>query len=82
MPVAGQGVPPEVWEQAVEAAGRKAGGKADVPPQEVLDLVEQRQQARQRKDWAAADALRKRIEALGWRVEDGKDGVKLRRRID
>jgi cyanophycinase-like exopeptidase len=76
MPVAGQGVPPEVWEQAL-----KAGGKSEeVPPEEVLDLVEQRQERRRSKDWAEADALRQRIEALGWRVEDGKEGVELRRK--
>jgi cyanophycinase-like exopeptidase len=76
MPVAGQGVPPEVWEQAMGAAGRKE----EVPPEEVLVLVGQRQEARLHKDWAEADALRKRIEEMGWKVEDGKEGVELRRK--
>ena len=76
MPVAGQGVPPEVWERAMEAARRKE----DFPPQEVLDLVEQRQEARLRKEWAKADELRKRIEEMGWKVEDGKEGVRAVRK--
>lgn len=76
MPVAGQGVPPEVWEQVVGAAGRKE----EVPPEEVLELAEQRQEARLRKDWGAADELRKRIEEMGWKVEDGKAGVRVVRK--
>jgi cyanophycinase-like exopeptidase len=76
MPVAGQGVPPEVWDQAIEAAGRKE----DSPPEDVLDLVEQRQEARRRKDWGAADELRKRIDEMGWKVEDGKDDVRVVRK--
>ncbi len=76
MPVAGQGVPPEVWEQVMGAAGRKE----EVPPEEVLELAEQRQEARLRKDWGAADELRKRIEEMGWKVEDGKAGVRVVRK--
>jgi cyanophycinase-like exopeptidase len=76
MPVAGQGVPPEVWGQALEAAGRIK----DVPTEEVVILVEQRQEARRRKDWGAADELRKIIEEMGWKVEDGKEGARVVRK--
>ncbi len=37
-------------------------------------LAEQRWAAKQSKDWAAADELRKKIEAAGWIVKDRKDG--------
>ena len=76
MPVAGQGVPPEVWDLVVKTAERKEAG----PPEEVMDLVEQRQAARKRKDWAAADALREKIEGLGWKVEDGRKGARIFRK--
>jgi hypothetical protein len=76
MPVAGQGVPPEVWERALKAAEREE----EAPPEAVLELARERQKARLRKDWAEADALRKRIEEMGWKVEDGKAGVELRRK--
>ena len=46
-------------------------------PAEVLRLAEERQAARARKDWAASDALRDRIAALGWRVQDSTEGQKL-----
>jgi cyanophycinase-like exopeptidase len=75
LPVPGQGVPLEVWELAVRTAECKEAG----PPQQVMELVEQRQAARQRQDWTCADALREKIECLGWKVEDGKKGVRVRR---
>ncbi len=40
-------------------------------------LLEQRQAARERRDFAAADALRKEIAAAGWSMLDRKDGYSL-----
>jgi cysteinyl-tRNA synthetase len=42
----------------------------------VAGLLEQRAQAREAKDWAAADAIRDRIKAAGIEVEDTPDGPK------
>ncbi len=47
------------------------------PSPEVLALVDQRQQARASKQWAESDRLREQISALGWTVQDTKDGPKL-----
>jgi hypothetical protein len=47
------------------------------PLPDVLQLVEEREAARARRDWAAADALRGQIAALGWRVSDTPDGPRL-----
>ncbi|HEX8990910.1 MAG TPA: hypothetical protein VF784_04460 [Anaerolineales bacterium] len=47
------------------------------PSAEVLALVDQRQQARAGKHWAESDRLREQIAALGWTVQDTKDGQKL-----
>ncbi len=47
------------------------------PSPEVLALLEQRQQARAGKQWAESDRLREKISALGWTVQDTKDGQKL-----
>jgi len=56
------------------------GGPAEEgPPEEVLRLGRERQEARGRRDFAAADAAREKIRLLGWAVEDTKDGVKYRR---
>jgi hypothetical protein len=47
------------------------------PPPEVLHLVQEREEARARRDWAAADVLRSKIAALGWQVLDTQDGPHL-----
>ena len=49
------------------------------PPDEVVRLATERLEARKRKDFKAADEARDRIKALGWSVEDTKDGVKYRK---
>ena len=41
-------------------------------------LVDTRAQARERKDWAQADALRDRLTAAGIVLEDTADGVRWR----
>jgi cysteinyl-tRNA synthetase len=46
-------------------------------PDEVLALVAERQAARERRDWAASDALRARIAALGWGVKDTPAGAQV-----
>ncbi|MFN8547821.1 MAG: DALR domain-containing protein [Candidatus Eisenbacteria bacterium] len=50
-------------------------------PGEILALAEQRTAARQSKDWARADALRKELTEKGWIVEDreGKTVVRPNR---
>jgi len=50
-------------------------------PEEVVQLGEQRENARREKNWKRSDELRDRISALGWDVRDTKDGQKLARRI-
>ena len=46
---------------------------------DTLALAEARDKARDEKDFAAADALRDQLTALGWVVEDTPDGTGLRR---
>jgi cysteinyl-tRNA synthetase len=46
-------------------------------PQAVLELAEEREQARVRRDFTAADALRDEIAARGWEVRDVAGGFEL-----
>ena len=48
-----------------------------VVPEAVEALVAARQQARTDRDFSAADALRGEIEALGFSVEDTREGPKI-----
>jgi hypothetical protein len=45
------------------------------PPNEVRRLAEQRAERREAKDYSAADALRERIEGLGYEMTDLPDGT-------
>jgi hypothetical protein len=67
------GISPQAWKMVTEASPLEADG----PPAEVLALVEQRAAARAAKDFAASDRLRDQILALGWQVQDGKEGQKI-----
>ena len=50
--------------------------KAEAPAA-ITALAEKRWAAKQAKDFAGADALRKELAAAGWSMLDGKDGYKL-----
>jgi cysteinyl-tRNA synthetase len=49
----------------------------DLDAAEVRSLAEQREAARERRDFALADALRDEIAALGWSIEDTAQGPRL-----
>jgi cysteinyl-tRNA synthetase len=72
-------------EEALDILDRVLGVLGLVPedeavPDDVMVLVEQRKAARAAKDYAASDALRERIAALGYEVKDTPEGVKINKR--
>jgi len=48
-------------------------------PEEVEELIKQREEARKKKDWKRADAIRKSIRELGYALEDTAEGVRLKK---
>ena len=48
-----------------------------VLPPEIQTLVDTRQQARREKNWSLSDQLRDQIQALGYTVQDSKEGMKV-----
>jgi cysteinyl-tRNA synthetase len=48
-----------------------------VLPPEIQTLVDTRQQARREKNWSLSDQLRDQIQALGYTVQDGPQGMKV-----
>jgi cyanophycinase-like exopeptidase len=65
-------IPPHVWDLVCNPPPLQ-----EIPSDEIIALVEKRQQARDNKQWAESDRLRTEIAALGWMVQDSKDGYKL-----
>ena len=66
-------IPPRVWEMCVNPPPLDG----DQPSEQVVALVQQRLLARASKNWSESDKLRDEITALGWSVQDSKDGYKL-----
>ena len=46
-------------------------------PEDVQALAQEREQARKDRDWARSDALRDKLTAMGYTVEDTKLGQKV-----
>jgi cysteinyl-tRNA synthetase len=51
-------------------------------PEEVEKLIQQREEARKKKDWETADKLREKIKKLGYLLEDTPEGVRWRKISD
>jgi hypothetical protein len=71
------GLPPEVWQCVQAAQDQATATEVGQPSAEVLALVERREAARARHDWATADALREQITTLGWQISDTLQGPRL-----
>ena len=46
-------------------------------PEEILELLEQRKQARENKDWALSDQIRDILKEKGYSVKDTKEGMSV-----
>jgi hypothetical protein len=79
MPSPSDDLPQEIWQQVLERKTQQPQDDSQIalPPNEILQLVEQREGARRRKDWQTADELRQQIAHRGWRVLDTPDGPKI-----
>lgn len=69
-------IPAHVWDMCVNVPPLEQ----DRPSEQVIALVEQRVLARAKKNWSESDKLRDEISALGWTVQDSKDGYELVKR--
>jgi len=48
-------------------------------PKEIKEIAEERQQARENKNWKKSDELIEKIKSLGWEVADTKDGYAIKK---
>ena len=68
----------EVFKEFSEVFGLKFKEEGKIP-KEVEDLIEERERARKRNDWKAADEIRNKIKELGYTIEDTDSGVKCKK---
>ena len=48
-------------------------------PQEILELVEQRKEAREKKDWEKSDQIRDFLQSKGYQIKDTKEGIEIKK---
>ncbi len=48
-------------------------------PEKIKSLVKQREEYREKKEWAKADKIREEIEKLGYQIEDTNKGTKIKK---
>jgi len=61
------------------ALGLSLRSEEEAVEKAVADLVAERDAARARSNWAAADSIRSELQAMGYVVEDGPTGTVVRR---
>jgi cyanophycinase-like exopeptidase len=74
-----EGVPSRLRDRADQVEQTKQPGTPSnnsLPP-EVLAIVERREKARSRQDWATADALRDELAEMGYQLRDTPNGPEL-----
>jgi cysteinyl-tRNA synthetase len=67
----------ELLLRALDVFGLASLAEAVEAPLEAVALAEEREQARERRDFDEADRLRREIAELGWEVRDVADGFRL-----
>lgn len=68
------------WNKINKVLGLRIKSKKEAVPKEVQDLLDNRQKARNEKDFQKADELRDQIEKLGYSVEDTTNGQVTRKK--
>lgn len=66
------------WGRVDGVLGAGATPEAEAPA-EIIALLEQRQAARQAKDFQRADAIRAELKSKGWFIEDTPKGPRLKK---
>ena len=69
----------DMFDRLNRVAALFGGPSGETVPEAIQELVNQRQQARRQKDFAASDAIRDKLAEQGWIVEDTPDGARVKK---
>lgn len=67
-------LPQSIWEKVIQANNNNVKRNVMPPSEEILKLIQDRDAARQAKNWVEADKIRRQVEKLGWQIIDTKTG--------
>ncbi|MCJ7735008.1 MAG: hypothetical protein MUP11_10720 [Anaerolineales bacterium] len=74
------GISPSSWQTALQMNEKKSN--SSLPPDEIIKLAEEREIARQMKNWEKADQLRDKLDNKGWTIQDNQSGFELEKKIE
>ena len=74
------GISKASWDLALTT--KKDLERAPVIPDVITNLAEDREKARNEKDWERADQIRKDIEDHGWEVQDNPSGYTIEKKVE
>lgn len=69
----------KLFDDMTNVLGILQHSKSEEFPKEAVALLNERAEARKAKNWARADQIREELKAMGFAVEDGKEGAKLKK---
>ena len=69
----------KLFDDMTNVLGILQHSKSEEFPKEAVALLNERAEARKAKNWARADQIREELKAMGFAVEDSKEGAKLKR---
>jgi cyanophycinase-like exopeptidase len=74
------GISDSSWDKAVAVKERIES--APVIPESIINLAEDREKARNEKDWERADQIRTEIEGQGWLIQDEPTGYSIEKKLE
>lgn len=69
----------KLFDDMTNVLGILQHSKSEEFPKEAVALLNERAEARKARNWARADQIREELKAMGFAVEDSKEGAKLKR---
>ena len=69
-----------LFDELTSVLGIVYNKKKDEIPDEVMELVEERKNARKNKDFALADSIREKISELGYIIEETRQGTNIKKK--
>jgi len=71
-----------LWDRPSQLLAEITKAPAEIDPEQIEDMIMQRDRARKERDWARADSIREELFQKGIILEDGPEGTNWRLRME